>query len=122
MEISILFGISQSTVFDCFHDLCEALFIVRNRVICWPDPQCQQEISDHFETECKIPGITGIIDGSHITLSNIFLIEIKITLTAKGIPHSSYNLLSTTFYLLQIALLDGQDVPRFSKIPISTMS
>ena len=67
-EISLFFGISQSTVFECVHDFCEALCSVRNRIICWPDPQRQQEISDHFEAECKIP---GIIDGSHITLTNI---------------------------------------------------
>lgn len=34
-------------------------------------PRRQQEISDHFEAESKIPGIMGIIDGSHITLTNI---------------------------------------------------
>ena len=69
-EISLLFGISQSTVFECVHDFCEALCSLRNRIICWPDPQRQQEISDHFEAECtcKIPGIAGIIDGIHITL------------------------------------------------------
>ena len=63
--ISLLFGISH---FECVHDFCEDLCSVRNRIICWPDPQRQQEISDHFEAECKIPGIAGIIDGSHITL------------------------------------------------------
>ena len=28
------FGISQSTVFECVHDSCEALCSVRNRIIC----------------------------------------------------------------------------------------
>ncbi|XP_056006179.1 putative nuclease HARBI1 [Ostrea edulis] len=70
-EISLLFGISQSTVFDCVHDFCDALCSVRNRIISWPGPQRQQEISDHFEAECQIPGIVGIIDGSHITLTSV---------------------------------------------------
>lgn len=70
-EISLLFGISQSTVFDCVHDFCDALCSVRNRIISWPDPQRQQEISDLFEAECQIPGIVGIIDGSHITLTSV---------------------------------------------------
>ncbi|XP_062578058.1 uncharacterized protein LOC134239947 [Saccostrea cucullata] len=46
-------------------------YLFRDRVISWPGPKRQQEISDHFEAECKIPGIIGIIDGSHITLTNI---------------------------------------------------
>ncbi|XP_062576261.1 putative nuclease HARBI1 [Saccostrea cucullata] len=70
-EIALLFGLSQSTVFECIHDVCEALCSIRSRVITWPDLQRQQEISEHFEAECKIPGIAGIIDGTHITLTNV---------------------------------------------------
>lgn len=38
------------------------------------------------ETECKIPGIAGTIDGSHIILLQESLMEIKITLTEKVYP------------------------------------
>ena len=42
-----------SFTIECVYDFCEALFSVRNRIICWPDPQRQQEISYHFEAEYK---------------------------------------------------------------------
>lgn len=122
-EISLLFGISQ-TVFDCVHDFCDALCSVRNRIISQPDPQRQEEISDHFQAESKIPGKVKIIDGSHITLT-IFQKEIKIILTEKDILHSSYRLLLTTCYLSQIATLDGQGVhmmPGFLETLISLMN
>ena len=64
-------------------------------------PQRQQEISDHLQK--LLMEVTLLL--------RIFLIEIKIMLTEKGIPHSSYKLLLTTCYLLQIAMWDGQDVP-----------
>lgn len=70
-EIALLFGVSQSTVFECVHSVCSALCDIRSRLVSWPDDQRQQEISDNFEMDCKIPGIIGVIDGTHITLSNI---------------------------------------------------
>ena len=70
-EVALLFGVSRSTVFGCVHGVCAAICNIRQRVIQWPDRFKHQENLEPFEEQCKIPGIIGAIDGSHIRLSNI---------------------------------------------------
>lgn len=40
------------------------------QVIKWPTPEQQRQTAEEIEENCRLPGVIGFIDGSHIQLSS----------------------------------------------------
>ncbi|XP_033730191.1 protein ALP1-like [Pecten maximus] len=70
-EVAHLFGLSKSTVHGIIMKVCNAFMDLGPRVIVWPSPVRQREIAHDVEEICKLPGVIGFLDGSHIRLASI---------------------------------------------------
>ena len=70
-EIARLFGISTSTTHRCIRRVSEALCMLQQTIIKWPDLEMQQTISEGIEEKSGIPNVIGFIDGTHIRLAGV---------------------------------------------------
>lgn len=91
------------------------LCLIRNRVLSWPDLRRQQEISDHFEAESNIPGIIGIIDGSHITLTNVPY-EDKDYINRKGYPSTPLQVIVDHMLLVTDSFVGWPGCTHYSRV------
>ncbi|XP_070548887.1 putative nuclease HARBI1 [Ptychodera flava] len=68
-EVGHIFNLSKSTVHGIIKRVTKAVIAEMKDVIRWPTHDMQREISQHFQLQHGLPGIAGIIDGTHIRLS-----------------------------------------------------
>lgn len=67
-EVSDRFGVALSTAHNYLGRFLKYLISVKNKYICWPNPQQKLQISQAFSENNGIPGAIGAIDGSHIEI------------------------------------------------------
>lgn len=65
-EISEMFGVSQTTVFECVQRVIDVLCEAGKDVFLWPTPSQIPEIEQEFQQMGGIPGVVGAVDGCHI--------------------------------------------------------
>lgn len=65
-EISEMFGVSQTAVFECLQRVIDVLCEVGKNVFQWPTPSQIPEVEQEFLLLGGIPGVVGAVDGCHI--------------------------------------------------------
>ncbi|XP_070564609.1 uncharacterized protein [Ptychodera flava] len=68
-EVGHIFNLSKSTVHSLVKRVTKAVIATMKDVIKWPAQERQREISQGFQLDYGLPGVVGIIDGTHIRLS-----------------------------------------------------
>lgn len=63
-----MFGVSQTTVFECVQRVIDVLCEAGKHVIVWPTAEEQQQVSNEFLMLGGIPGVIGAVDGCHIPI------------------------------------------------------
>lgn len=67
-EISQMFGVAESTVFECVQRVIDVLCNASQQVIRWPSLREIVEIEREFELIGGFPGVVGALDGSHVSV------------------------------------------------------
>ena len=61
-----MFGVSQTTVFECVQRVIDVLCEAGKKVIVWPTAEEQVQVANEFLMLGGIPGVIGAVDGCHI--------------------------------------------------------
>lgn len=67
-QVAIKFGLSKGTVQKVVHHVAEVLSENCDQIIQWPNAERRRSISEGFGND--LPGIIGIVDGTHIEIVN----------------------------------------------------
>lgn len=67
-EISKLFGVSQTAVFECVQRVIDVLCEAGKNVFLWPTHNEIPEVEQEFLSMGGIPGVVGAVDGCHIDI------------------------------------------------------
>ncbi|XP_062582430.1 uncharacterized protein LOC134244176 [Saccostrea cucullata] len=70
-EVAHIFGLSKSTVHETIFRVISAIIEhLSVRVIVWPSANRQRDIANDVQQVCRLPGIIGFLDGTHVRLSS----------------------------------------------------
>ncbi|XP_058059240.1 putative nuclease HARBI1 [Anopheles bellator] len=67
-DVAERFDLSLSCLHDVIWRMCDALLLLKPTVFVRPNENRKQMLVDHFAKLCAIPGVIGIVDGTHIRI------------------------------------------------------
>ena len=68
-EISELFGVSQTTVFECVQRVIDVLCAAGSKMFMWPSPEAMPLIEEKFRSMGGIPGVIGAVVWMDVTFT-----------------------------------------------------
>lgn len=60
------FALNKGSLYHSVMTVCETLSNLREEVFTWPSAEQYPAISEQFSVRCGMPGVVGVLDGTHI--------------------------------------------------------